>query len=110
MMSLSKDFTSKESFSSLEYIYEMAKSTTKQTTVLMLVGCKCDLVEQYNAIIRRQVSMDIAMEYAEKHGMLFYECSSKNLIKIEDIFVAAVREVLKKVRSNEIDDRDEVYR
>jgi hypothetical protein len=52
--------------------------------------------------------MDTAMEYADKHNMVFFESSSKNLLKIDDIFVTAVREVLKKVRSNEIDDRDEV--
>ena len=54
--------------------------------ICILVGCKCDLE------IERDVTPTEAKEFAESKGIPFLECSSKNNINVENIFVSMARE------------------
>lgn len=74
------DITSNKSFERAQaWIKEL--SIEKPSNFLkVLVGNKVDLEE------RREVACEAAQEYAQQHGLLFYETSAKEGINIESIF------------------------
>lgn len=51
-------------------------TVSSETLVKMLVGTKVDLREE------RTVSEDIALEFAEKYGMMYCEVSSKQGVNV----------------------------
>ena len=63
------DVTSKESFQHAHSFLDMANEDSK--TILILVGTKNDLANE------REVSLDEAEEYAQKHRMMYLDYSAK---------------------------------
>jgi GTPase SAR1 family protein len=67
--------------STLEYLENCIKIASNHTPDAMgiLIGCKSDLEA-------RDVTSDEAKEFAEKHGLVHFECSSKMAIGFPEIF------------------------
>ena len=91
------DISRKESFKNISKWLEEARSFSNPHIILVLVGNKSDLEEQYLkdcAIIilyfffrklRRQVSTKEGEVYAKNNNMLFFETSAKTYYNIDQV-------------------------
>lgn len=83
------DITEPDSFSNINsWLIEVEKNASKNVYKI-LVGNKCDLEE------KRKVSFEQGKEFADTHGMKFFETSAKNAHNVEDAFVTMTREIIK---------------
>ena len=55
---------------------------------VMIVGCKCDLVQE------REVDYVTVKQYADKRGLLFMETSAKENINVEFVFLSFVAQIM----------------
>lgn len=55
--------------------------------MIIFLGNKCDLVTE------RTVSTEEAKQLAEKHNLLFYECSAKTSINVLEAFLQLTRKI-----------------
>jgi len=75
------DITDRESFDNIIlWINEIDRYSNDQNILRIIVGCKADLSSQ------RVVTYTSAKEFAESHGILYMEISSKNTINITETF------------------------
>ena len=74
------DITDKEGFNNVPNWINEAKKHAGPSVVKILVGNKCDLQEE------RKVSWQEGKDFADREGMLFFECSAKAKINILEIF------------------------
>ncbi|OVA18016.1 Small GTPase superfamily [Macleaya cordata] len=74
------DITSPESFSKARYWVKELQKHGSPNIVMALVGNKADLQEN------REVSVQDAVDYAEKNGMFFIETSAKTADNINKLF------------------------
>ena len=58
---------------------------------MILVGNKIDLED------KREVSYDEGSTYAQKNGLLFFECSAKTGKNIDELFMQSTREIDKRI-------------
>ena len=78
------DVTDRSTFEAIPYwVEEVDDGTGSIDFVKILVGSKIDLY-------KKVVETSEGRQLAEKYNMLFIECSSKNNINIESIFVGAI--------------------
>ncbi|MQM08617.1 hypothetical protein Taro_041477, partial [Colocasia esculenta] len=77
------DITSPESFNKAQYWVKELQKHASPDIVMALVGNKADLHEN------RSVSVEDAVEYAEKNGMFFIETSAKTADNINQLFEIA---------------------
>jgi len=70
-----------------EYTFEKAKSWVMELrsncptiSVMLIVGCKCDLEEM------RKVPKELASSFAEENGCFFMECSAKTGLNVPELF------------------------
>lgn len=91
------DVTNKTSFESLNFWIDDLKKYCDPNTVITLVGNKTDLETN------REVSVVEGQEFAEKHGISFFETSAKTGNKVSDCFMDAVEKISKKLDTGEID-------
>ena len=95
------DITNKNSFTSLDYWYNLCREALDQTTVLGIAGNKSDLY------LEQQVSDEEIKEYAEKCGALYAVVSCKEERAILDEFILKlVHEYLNKNNPNP-DEKDD---
>ncbi|KAM7539003.1 hypothetical protein Aperf_G00000057752 [Anoplocephala perfoliata] len=91
------DVTSEESFANLETIWlEEIKRHARPEVTKILVGNKSDLEE------RRRVTYERGAEFAQLHGMDFFETSAKNASHVEDAFFALAANLLKSFRQQRL--------
>ena len=68
------------------------KKLSPKAVLMILVGNKTDLED------KREVSYDEGSIYAQKNGMLFFECSAKTGQNIDKIFNESTREIDKRIK------------
>ena len=71
------------------YIEKTKRLTKEDDTKIILVGNKCDLIEE------RKVSYESAKEFADSHSITYYEVSSKSPEQVEYVFVSLASMILK---------------
>ena len=92
------DIGNKESFENISsyWINKVKNNDTQQETLMVLVGNKCDLLEE------REVSFEEGQILAEEKGMLFYETSAKNGDNVEKLFQENAAKAISKKMKNDI--------
>ena len=82
------DITDESSFLSLTDWLALGKQYAKQEAVFLLVGNKADLET------RRVISQESANKFANKHGLIFTECSGLTGYNISHLFDLVARRIL----------------
>ena len=83
------DITDPESFFNINsWLIEVEKNASKNVYKI-LIGNKCDLEE------KRKVTFEQGKEFADTHGMKFFETSAKNAHNVEESFITMTREIIK---------------
>ena len=86
---LAYSVTNQSSFSNLPYWFDHIQECSSQSEALavspkIIIGCKCDLEEE------RQVSYEMAKDFADDRGVLLLEVSSKDGTNVEQVFITLV--------------------
>eukprot|EP00128_Syssomonas_multiformis_P011043 Colp12_sorted_trinity150504_noHs@4149 len=81
------DVSKRESFEHIQqWLSELEVYATSSEVVTMLVGNKIDL--------DREVTRDEGLEFAQKHSMMFIECSAKTKVGVTQAFEELAQKVL----------------
>ena len=86
------DISNRTTFDNIKSWVEDCKRLSPKTVLMVLVGNKIDLEE------RREVSYNEGSIFAQKNGMLFFECSAKTGNNVEQIFMESTREIYKRIK------------
>ena len=86
------DISNRATFDNIKSWVEDCKRLSPKTVLMVLVGNKIDLEE------RREVSYNEGSIFAQKNGMLFFECSAKTGNNVEQIFMESTREIYKRTK------------
>ena len=86
------DISNRVTFDNIKSWVEDCKKLSPKTVLMILVGNKIDLEE------KREVTYDEGSIFAQKNGMIFFECSAKTGKNIEQIFMESTREVAKRIK------------
>ena len=95
------DITNRESFYNLNNWIEDCKNLCPKDVIMALVGNKSDLED------KRLVTTEEGKEFADNHGIAFYETSAKNGNNVEDVFVKSAEEIAKKIKEGKYNLDDE---
>jgi len=87
------DVTSRESFENVPGYLEEVNRYSTETCEQFLVGNKIDAVD------KRAVGADAAMETAGMHNVTYFETSAKSGQGVEDLFVAIGKKLLPKAKA-----------
>lgn len=89
------DVTSRESFAHLASWLKDLKELANKNMTIMLIGNKSDLDGS------RAVSTEEGSEFAQKHGLIFIECSAKTAQNVEEAFVSTAIAIHKTVQGGD---------
>ena len=78
------DLTDRSTFEHLEFWLGQIEDHAEKDTVTMIIGHKCDLVE--NDPSERQVTRREAEAFAEKYGLVYNEASAKTGAHVKESF------------------------
>ena len=87
------DISNRSTFENIKSWVEDCKRLSPKTVLLILIGNKIDLEN------KREVTYDEGSIYAQKNGMVFFECSAKTGKNIDDIFVESTKEISKRIKN-----------
>lgn len=76
---------------------EECKAQSPKTVLTVLVGNKVDLAD------KREVTTKEGQDFAAKNKMLFFECSAKTGLNIEEVFYESAKIIVKKIEDNYYD-------
>ena len=89
------DIANKDSFETLDYWIEEIKSNSPIMTQIILVGNKCDIIDE------RQIKTDDGKTYAKNKNIKFYEVSAKQGTNVNEVFECLVKDILNNFSPNE---------
>eukprot|EP01017_Pseudomicrothorax_dubius_P044843 TRINITY_DN7638_c0_g1_i3.p1 TRINITY_DN7638_c0_g1~~TRINITY_DN7638_c0_g1_i3.p1 ORF type:complete len:213 (-),score=23.43 TRINITY_DN7638_c0_g1_i3:170-808(-) len=95
------DITRRDSFEHCTRWLEETRTYGNENIVVMLIGNKCDLVDQ------RQVSYEEGRSFAQENNCLFMETSAKTAVNVETAFSQISELILNKIERGEIDPTNE---
>ena len=96
------DVTDAETFSNVKNWLEEARVNANPELVIMLCGNKIDKYD-------RQVSTEEGRKLAEENNIMFIECSAKERINIDEIFLNIAMLIKMKIEDKRIDPNIEEY-
>lgn len=91
------DITGRETFTNVKTWIKDCMQTCSKNVFMVLVGNKVD--DESN----RQVSTKEGEQFANEHGMTFFETSAKTGLKVQDIFEHSAKEIAKRLKHGEYD-------
>ena len=95
------DIANEETFNNIENWMTKIKDNSGSDTCIILVGTKCDLENE------REVSKESGEKLAKEYGFHFYETSSKENIKIKEVFYDIAEQIIEKTKiKNNINDNN----
>ena len=86
------DISNRATFDNIKSWVEDCKRLSPKSVLMILVGNKTDLEE------RREVSYNEGSIFAQKNGMLFFECSAKTGNNVEKIFMESTQEIYSRIK------------
>ena len=86
------DISNRTTFDNIKSWVDDCKKLSPKAVLMILVGNKTDLED------KREVSYEEGSIYAQKNGMLFFECSAKTGQNIDKIFNESTREIDKRIK------------
>jgi len=91
------DVTEQDTFHAVErWFSEIERFAGPDHVKTILLGNKCDLVS------KKQVDYSMAKEFADQHGVPFYEVSAKDNQNVEQVFLDLARAIKKKMDPKQI--------
>ena len=85
------DISNRTSFENIKGWVDDCKRLSPKTVLIILVGNKIDLED------KREVSYDEGSIYAQKNGLIFFECSAKTGKNIDNLFIESTMEIDKRI-------------
>jgi len=85
------DISKYDTFESIDQWMNELNETVSHDMILILVGNKCDLEQ------KRAVPRDVAIDYANKRHMIYFETSASNNINIQAVFDKLASEMYNKL-------------
>jgi len=88
------DLTDKDSFDHLKSWLTDIDKHAKEGVLKILVGNKKDLIN------KRQISEELAKEFALKYGMTYIETSAKDSSNVEDLFINTTKTYISSISNS----------
>ena len=82
------DIITKDTFDKIDFWFKQMKENLDDNTPILLLGNKCDLTD------KRVVSKEDGEKLANDKNMVFYECSAKNGINVENSIIDLAKRIL----------------
>jgi Ras-related protein Rab-2A len=89
------DLSKRETFDHLKDWLNSIKSSASHNTKILLVGNKCDL-------IKREITNEEIVEFANSNNIQYMEASAKENINIENIFINLAKNIYDSILMNNI--------
>ncbi|CAK5277898.1 unnamed protein product [Mycena citricolor] len=96
------DVTSRKSFEHTRLWLKDVREFADREVSVILVGNKSDLVAEGTR--ERQVTLEEAQLFAQEEGLMFTEASARSGDGVDDAFMTAAQQILKKVKDGRFDD------
>jgi len=90
------DIITKDTFDKIDFWFKQMKENLDDNTPILLLGNKCDLTD------KRVVSKEDGEKLANDKNMVFYECSAKNGINVEN----SINDLAKRILNQQLSKKD----
>ncbi|KAK6622598.1 Ras- protein Rab-14 [Polyplax serrata] len=91
------DITRRSTYNHLSNWLTDTRNLTNPSTVIFLIGNKCDLNQQ------RDVTYEEAKQFAEENGLLFVEASAKTGENVEEAFLDTATKIFQSIQDGSLD-------
>ena len=91
------DITRRSTYNHLSSWLTDTRNLTNPSTVIFLIGNKCDLEGQ------RDVTYEEAKQFADENGLMFVEASAKTGQNVEEAFLETARKIYQSIQDGRLD-------
>ena len=88
------DLCDKDTFKNLEFWLKSIKTNSDKDLVIFVIGNKCDKIEQ------RQIDDEEIKGFCEGNGLMYFETSAKENIRVKEVFYELARKIQEKSEKN----------